>query len=53
MKKGKLILLTGLAAAMMVMGAWAPTASQVDHSDAVVASGGVQENSIPTILPPL
>lgn len=53
MKKGKLILLTGLAAAMMVMGAWAPAASQADHSNAVVATGGVQESSIPTILPPL
>ena len=53
MKKGKLILLTGLAAAMMVMGAWAPAASQVDNADAVVALGGVQESSIPTILPPL
>lgn len=53
MKKEKLILLTGLAAAMMAMGAWAPTASQGDHSDLVVAYGGVQESSIPTILPPL
>lgn len=53
MKKGKLILLTGLAAAMMVMGAWSPTASQVDNSGAVVASGDVQKSSIPTILPPL
>ncbi|HSJ39033.1 MAG TPA: hypothetical protein VK945_12560 [Planococcus sp. (in: firmicutes)] len=53
MKKGKLILLTGLAAAMMVMGAWAPAASQVDGFDAAVASGAVQEKSIPTILPPL
>jgi len=53
MTKGKLILLAGLAVAMMVMGAWAPTASQEDGFDAVVASGGVQESSIPTILPPL
>lgn len=53
MKKGKLILLTGLAVAMMAMGAWAPTASQVDGSDAVVASGDVGKSSIPTILPPL
>lgn len=53
MKKAKLILLTGLAAAMMVMGAWSPAASQPDSPDAVVASGGVQESSIPTILPPL
>ncbi|WP_154706075.1 hypothetical protein [Planococcus salinarum] len=53
MKKAKLILLTGVAAAMMVMGAWAPAASQVDGSTAVAASGDVQENSIPTILPPL
>lgn len=53
MKKGKLILLTGLAATMMVMGAWAPTATQVDHSNPVVAGSSVQQNSIPTILPPL
>ncbi len=51
MKKGKLILLTGLAAVIVAMGAWAPAASQEDHSDAVVASGGA--HSIPTILPPL
>ena len=53
MKKGKLILMTALAAALLVIGAWAPTASQVEGSDTVIASGGVQENSIPTILPPL
>lgn len=53
MKKTKLILLTVLAAALMVMGAWAPAASQVNSFDAAVASGGVQESSIPTILPPL
>lgn len=53
MKKWKLILMTGLAAAMVVMAAGAPTASQVEQSNTVVASGGVQESSIPTILPPL
>jgi len=53
MKKGKLILLAGVAAAMMVMGAWAPAATQVDKYDAVVASGDVEKSSIPTILPPL
>lgn len=53
MKKVKLVLLTGLAMAMMVMGAWTPSASQVDSFDTVAASGGVQESSIPTILPPL
>ncbi|WP_203334537.1 hypothetical protein [Planococcus beigongshangi] len=53
MKKGKMILLTGLAAAMMVMGAWAPTATQVDHSNIMVADSGAGQYSIPTILPPL
>ena len=53
MKKVKLMLLTGLAAAVVAMGAWAPAATQVDSSDAVVAYGDVQANSIPTILPPL
>ncbi|WP_422122569.1 hypothetical protein DHX103_12275 [Planococcus sp. X10-3] len=52
MKKVKLILLAGLAAAMMVAGAWAPTANHVEKNDSVVAFG-IQQSSIPTILPPL
>ena len=53
MKRTKMILFAGLVAAMMVVGAWAPTASQTDNSDSVVAAGSMNQNSIPTILPPL
>lgn len=53
MKKLRLFLLAGLIAAVMLAGAGAPTATQTDAGDAVVPFGGMQQNSIPTILPPL
>lgn len=53
MKKGRLMLLAGLAAFMMTVGAWAPMAGQVDSQDTVVAFEDEQVNTIPTILPPL
>ncbi|MFD1032302.1 hypothetical protein [Metaplanococcus flavidus] len=53
MNKAKLILLTGLAAAIVVMGSWAPMSNQVDNQETIIASGNVQQSSIPTILPPL
>lgn len=53
MKKMKLLLLTGLAAVLMVFGTVAPSSSQPNDANTLVATGDVQKDSIPTILPPL
>lgn len=53
MKKTKLILLSGVTAAIVLIGAWVPFAAEVDNTATVIASGELQESSIPTILPPL